>query len=243
MIYPSLYEFTETGMEYFDKVFTGHIGDDFIDPMDSSIAQKVPGTGSLEIKAYATAKEMAAAVLKALGTNEMGAVINNTALWAWLTFVLRDVVFPKDAAGHRKPGEVHKWYPTKLSDWQKGQRHLIRMPVQLLAELGDDGDHLLCRAPHIGSEIREQLTSQQDMFHPTFQRAAKLLYFDEETENLKRGAGGKSGGSPRRLAKVRDQLDVTWDLFSLTPERLVEILPKEFNRFKPEIDGQLKPAA
>jgi hypothetical protein len=82
-------------------------------------------------------------------------------------------------------------------------------------------------------EIREQLTSQQDMFHPEFQKAARNLYFDENKSALKRGAGGKGAGTPRRLAKLRSQLDVTWNLFDLDAEHIVSLLPKEFNRFKP----------
>jgi hypothetical protein len=70
------------------------------------------------------------------------------------------------------------------------------------------------------------------MFHSAFQGTARALYFDEKTGRLKRGAGGKAGGSPRRLARVRQQLDVTWDLFDLTVERMLAILPNEFNRFK-----------
>jgi hypothetical protein len=39
--------------------------------------------------------------------------------------------------------------------------------------------------------------------------------------------------SPRRLATVRKQLDVTWDLYEVPSERLVRMLPKDFDRFKP----------
>jgi hypothetical protein len=31
---------------------------------------------------------------------------------------------------------------------------------------------------------------------------------------------------------MRQQFDVTWNLFDVSPERLVEMLPKEFERFK-----------
>src|SRR5690606_29016861 len=118
------------------------------------------------------------------------------------------------------------------NDWQKGQRHLVRMPVLLLKSLGDTADHLLCSAASVLPEIREQLTSQQDMFNPSFQQVARVLYFNDNTSTLKRGAGGKSGGTPRRLAKVRQQLDVTWDLEDLDAMKIIETLPVEFSRFK-----------
>ena len=69
------------------------------------------------------------------------------------------------------------------------------------------------------------------MFTPSFQKLARTLYFDDAKGRLKRGAGGKDGGSPRRLAKVRQQLDVTWDLDDLGFERVLRALPAEFDRF------------
>jgi len=114
----------------------------------------------------------------------------------------------------------------------KDQRHLVRMPVLLLSSLGNKADHLLASPPSVLPEIREQLTSQQDMFAPAFQAVARALYFDEEQQKLKRGSGSKGAGSPRRLATVRKQLDVTWDLYEVPSERLVWMLPKDFDRFR-----------
>jgi len=63
---------------------------------------------------------------------------------------------------------------------------------------------------------------------------AKTLYFDPSTGKLKRGAGGKGGGRPRRLAKVRQQFDVTWEIEELGHDRILALLPSEFERFKME---------
>ena len=41
----------------------------------------------------------------------------------------------------------------------------------------------------------------------------------------------KSPGSPRRFADVLSQLDLTWDLHSLSVEQLLELLPSEFDEF------------
>ena len=177
---------------------------------------------------------MAQSVLDSMGTADALSLLSNTGLWAWLTFVLRDQLFKKASDGSWKVGEIHRWYPSNPNDWRKGQRHLVRMPVLLLATLGQDADHLLCGAPSVLPEIREQLTSQQDMFNRVFQRVARSLYFDDTTGKLKRGAGDKIAGTPRRLAKVRQQLDVTWDLEDLDPATITEMLPAEFSRFKPQ---------
>ena len=230
--YPSLYEFNAAGLDAFEKVFTGQINDSAIDPVDSTLASQVQGTKPFAPAEFSTAKAMAQAVLASIGTANLFDLLPNTGLWAWLTFVMRDQVFKREGDGTWKVGEVHRWYPSNPNDWQKGQRHLVRMPVLLLKSLGGTADHLLCSAPSVLPEIREQLTSQQDMFNPSFQQVARELYFNDAAGTLKRGAGGKSGGTPRRLAKVRQQLDVTWDLEDLDPAKIIETLPAEFSRFK-----------
>lgn len=107
------------------------------------------------------------------------------------------------------------------------------MPTLLYAAFGNDADHLISGKPGVGPDIREQLTSQQDMFSSNFQRVARLLYFDDEKGTVKRGAGLTRGaGIPRRLAAVRKQLDVTWDMTDLTPEKILELLPAEFDQYK-----------
>lgn len=232
MKYTSLYEFTPRGLVAFRLAFTGQLSEGAINLNDSELAVPIIDTQPFVVEPYGTAKDMAAAILGAIGDHHIGELSSRPGLWAWLTFVLRDVLFPANAAGQRKVGEVHRWFPSDPGDYQKAQRHLVRMPVVLLHELGADADHLIWGPPGILPEIREQLTSQQDMFHPTFQKTARRLYFDDQQDRLKRGSGSKGGGSPRRLAEVRKQFDVTWDLYDMTPDRLLVLLPQEFDRFR-----------
>lgn len=234
--YAALYEFNSVGLDAFQRVFAGQMEDSAIDPVDAHLTSKVEGSNSFVLAEFQTAQEMAQTVLGSLGSNSLFDLLPNSGLWAWLTFVMRDQLFGRTRDGTWKVGEIHRWYPGNPNDWQKGQRHLVRMPVLLRKSLGERADHLLCGKPSVLPEIREQLTSQQDMFNPVFQQVARCLYFDDETRTLKRGSGGKGAGTPRRLARVRQQLDVTWDLEELPPERIIEMLPAEFSRFKPSVN-------
>src|SRR5690606_36741937 len=101
-----------------------------------------------------TAKAMAGAVLASLGSANLFDLLPNTGMWAWLTFVMRGQLFRKDGEGTWKVGEIHRWYPSNPNDWQKGQRHLVRMPVLLLKSLGVAADLLLCSASSVLPEIR-----------------------------------------------------------------------------------------
>ena len=237
MTFDLLYEFSQSGLKLFERVFNGELDHAAISPTDPTLVKRLSGTTRFEPMEYATAKEMASAILSSMDSRDPYELLRRTGLWAWLTFVLRHQLFKRSSDGKWRVGELHRWYPSNPNDWQKGQRHLVRMPVHLLHFLGENADHLLCAPPAVLPEIREQLTSQQDMFSPDFQRVARTLYFDDATGALKRGAGGKGRGSPRRLARVRQQLDVTWSLEDLEPAKIMSLLPPEFARFKPVVPG------
>ena len=233
--YDSLYSFNENGMNMFGENFRNCSLDKLLDETSSRFTEAVPGTRNFEIGEMTTAKQLAESILAAIDNASMDELITDAGLWGWLTFVLRDKLFRIDSSGTRDLKERHRWYPGDPNDWQKAQRHLVRMPVRLLHSFGRDADHLLCGSPAVLPDIREQLTSQQVMFEATFQKVARALYFDDGAGELKRGAGGKGGGSARRLAKVRLQFDVTWDLEELGWEAVVRKLPREFDRFKPAL--------
>lgn len=230
--FTSLYEFTVDGLELFQRAMTGDLAEAALDLENPVYVQQVVGTKAFDVVDFATARDMAGSICQSFGSGSPQAVAGNTGLWAWLTFVLVDNLFPV-VGGTRQIKELHRWYPASPNDWQKAQRHLVRMPVLLFHAFGKDVDHLICGRPSVGPDIREQLTSQQDMFSANFQRACRILYFDEEKDTVKRGTGSKDGpGIPRRLAVLRRQLDVTWDMTDLSAERILDLLPPEFDRYK-----------
>jgi hypothetical protein len=230
--YGSLYEFTDAGMKALQQAFQGELDETAIDPTDPSLAAAIRETSAFRPEDWQSSKGMAQAIINACGPVPLSDLLRRNGLWAWLSFVMRDSLYPRRADGLRKLGEIFRWLPADPNDYQKGQRHLVRMPVLLLSSFGSDADHLLCGAPSVPGEVREQLTSQQDMFHPTIQAATRMLYFDDATGSLRRGVSGKGGGSARRFAQVRKQLDVTWDLFAISPQQLIEKLPAEFDKFR-----------
>jgi hypothetical protein len=230
--YDSLFEFNPVGMSAFQNAMEGRLDESVLSPTDATYATRITGTTPFKTSEWKTSKEMAQAIIDACGTVSVTDLLGRSGLWAWLAFVMRDEIYPRRADGKRKLGEVHRWMPADLNDFQKGQRHLVRMPVILLLSFGDDADHALCGVPSIPGEMREQMTSQQEMFHPTIQAAARKLYFDDVTGKLRLGAASKGGGAARRFTQVRKQLDVTWDLFAISAEQFIEKLPNEFDRFR-----------
>lgn len=229
--YPTLFELTPTGLDLFMKIMQGQAPDGALEATVPALATPVKGTGPFLAQNFTTARDLAIAVCGAFGQLSPHEAADRTGIWAWLTFVLRDCVFVT-TAGMRKVGEIHRWYPSPPGDYQKAQRHLVRMPALLYASLGEDADLLLCGKPSVHGELREQLTAQQDMISRNFQQVARQLYYVEETGSFKRGAGGSNGGSARRLRTIRRQLDVTWDMSDMGPSSILRLLPAEFDPFR-----------
>ncbi|MEW7009434.1 hypothetical protein [Lentilitoribacter sp. EG35] len=232
MKFEHLFKFTDRGIEKFKAFCRGEIAEVGIDLNDNTIAVPVLGTTTLRIEKFDTSKAMAMAIKNAFGSQEIQDHLNNTGLWCWLTFVLKDCLFKRDKDGSSKFGALDAWFPASPNDFQKAQRHKVRMPAQMYAQFGKDADHALCGRPDTPGEVREQCTSQQGMFTRTFQMLCRALYYDEDNLSFKRGAGTKGAGTPRRLAQVVNQLQVTWDIHSFEVKDWLEKIPPEFDRFR-----------
>jgi hypothetical protein len=133
-----------------------------------------------------------------------------------------------------------RWIP-EVNNFQRYYRHLLAGPYRIFRAHRDDPERalaLLCGPLDKPGDIVEQLASRQEIVtNKAIMLGATRLYIDPATRKPRRGAGGRSGGSPRRLADVLKQFDVTWDLYAMTADNLLGLLPSEFDRFRP------KPAA
>jgi len=230
--YDHIRSFNEYGLAKFTAIMDGTDTQENIDPVDGNFSTPVAGTAPLTIVDFPNRRGMAEAICKAFGTQKPEWLQHEAGIWTWLTWVLRDQLFDRDPKnGRLKVGEEWVWNPAKPNQYQKAQRHKVRLPVVLWSSLGKDADHLLYGRVDTPGELLAQLTSQQDMLAPSFQRLCRKLYFDEVAGKTKRGAAGAGAGSARRLARVRKQLDITWDMSDIDTDAIAKLLPNEFDRF------------
>jgi hypothetical protein len=155
-------------------------------------------------------------------------------LWAWLSLFYFDQVCPiKD--GVRKPGEQARHVPD-VQNFQRYYRHLLLGPVAIYRAHIDDPDRargVLMTRVNAPGDVVEQLASRQELItNHSVMKVVTSLYFDVSTGTPKKGSGGKADGSPRRLADIINQYDLTYDLYSLSADGLLSLLPKEFDRFR-----------
>jgi hypothetical protein len=230
--YPEIRSFNEDGLRQFIAIMDGSNPSGQINPLDAAIAMPVAGTSAIKVTEYPNRKAMAVEISKAFGSLKPEILQHETGIWTWLTWILREQLFDRDpSTGQLKVGEEWVWNPANPSNYQKAQRHKVRLPVVVWSTLGGDADHLLHGPVKKPGELIAQLTSQQDMLAPSFQRLCRKLYFDDARGRVKRGAAGSGAGSARRLSRIRKQLDITWDMSDLDTEAIAKLLPSEFAKF------------
>jgi hypothetical protein len=155
-------------------------------------------------------------------------------LWAWLSLFYFDAVCPAGRGGVRVPGATAR-HITEPGNFQRYYRHLLAGPYRIYRAHRDDPARalvVLCQPLDTPGDVVEQLASRQELItNRGIVGLASKLYVDATTGRIKRGAGGKGGGSARRLSDVIEQFDLTWDLYAATVEELVAVMPKEFGKF------------
>jgi len=159
----------------------------------------------------------------------------NVGLWAWLSLFYFDQVCPTKDGGARKPGERARHIPD-VENFQRYYRHLLLGPFAIYRAHADAPTRargVLMTQVNAPGDVVEQLASRQELItNRSVMSAVTTLYYDTGQAGPKKGSGGKGDGSPRRLADIINQYDLTYDLYALSADGLLGLLPKEFDRFR-----------
>lgn len=159
----------------------------------------------------------------------------DTGLWTWLSIAWLDILAPPDSGGTRPLRDRARLIPA-VDDYRKYYRHLLAGPYRIFRAHLDDPDRamaVLATPPNRPGDLVEQLASRQEVI--TNQGLLAMitgLYYDGESERLKRGAARKDQGGVRRLVNILGQLDLTWDIYGMGAEALLALLPDEFDEFR-----------
>ncbi len=157
-------------------------------------------------------------------------VRTDEALWTWLAAKYFDEI----TASRTKIKEPRA-YVAGLT-FQEFYRHLILGPYYVYFMARDNPDRvqvLLYDEPTTMNEVMVQFGSYQTLMqNRELQTVIQRLYFDEARVRIKRGAGGKGSGTPRRMMDFLRQIELNYDLGSIRAENFWDMLPKEFRKFK-----------
>lgn len=156
-------------------------------------------------------------------------------LWDWLAAYYFNVLCPQKPNGTRILNELarYRWDP----DYRRKYRHRIFGPVALMRQLGEHAKILLNGEPSTLTDWEEQAAARYETGgNPGIAEALCILYWDETTGRPKKGAAPnkKTPGTLRRFGDIMRQFALTYDLSAISAQGLIELLPREFNKWKPK---------
>jgi hypothetical protein len=154
------------------------------------------------------------------------ATFRSPGFWTWLALAMFSTVCPPGT----DVGEDAR-YILNRDDYRKRYRHLLAGPFFVFStheQAPQILKGLLATEPSAPGDLYEQIASRQELITSApVVEAVNSMYFDTTRGALRRGASANA----RRLAEVLMQYDVTFDFSSISTERLLALLPAEFDKF------------
>lgn len=184
--------------------------------------------------------KMAKAISENIKLVERRELDKDKGLWTWLSaLMLKRLVKINPKTNKIKFSDDNSLYVYNPAH-NRYYRHLIAFPCLIYSSLGEIGQKMFLRdTVDERGEIVEQLSAVQDIQrNPGVVEAATILYYDPVKDDVTRGAASKEnekknlGGQARRFREVLKQFAVTYDLNAMNGHQIVDLLPKEFDRWK-----------
>lgn len=207
-------------------------GDPPFDLLDNpETSEPFPWEVEIEPEKFGIRYEMGRYLVSLLDQCDQREINFDCGLWSWLALFFFDQLCPAGTDGRRQPSQIYNYILS--SDRRHQYRHAIRTTYLFVKEYGETVYFMFSNPLDKRGEITEQLAARQDILGCRgVIEAASNLYFDKLRMSPKRGASAKGPGTIRRFGVVLKQFARTYDLFSLNGQQVLEILPREFNRFR-----------
>lgn len=238
-----LRRFNEAGMSAFRDVLSAcRNGEPIQTPLqiasDGNLTETISSQTEVPDCDFQTRMELASKLSDLLLEADISNVMDDRGLWAWLSATYFDSVCPAGQDFLRNPGEEYRHIPS--DSFRHYYRHLIRGAVSIYRMFSNNPEAatiILCQPPSAPGDFVEQLAARQERVtrQPVI-ATATTLYYDPQTRRPKKGAAPnqRKPGTLRRYLDILDQLSLTWDLFTIDPEDLLNLLPDEFDDWKPQ---------
>lgn len=197
---------------------------------DDATSEPVEFDVDIDEKQFNSRHDLGKYLVTLLANTNQARLRADNGLWNWLALFYFAQICGKDKDGNYKPSGAEHYIVA--SEYGKRPRHAIRTTYILIEKYGDSVQFMFSKIDERG-EVLEQIASTQ--YYWTCKgviNAANQLYQDQNRMTYKSGAAGNGRGSARRFRTYLRQLTLTYDLYTLGSDGLVDMLPKEFARFK-----------
>ena len=178
--------------------------------------------------------EMAQYLIETLAPIREQCAHDNVGLWSWLSLNYFDLVCPAKSDGTRVPGRDYRHIPE--TGYLHAHRHLLSGPYHLVLQYDNLGRYLLTNPVNKEGQLYHEICARQNFIaNPAIMEAAHALYCNPKTGSPKpRAAGSKvEPGGIYRFITIIQQLDLTYDLFSMKAGQILTLLPHEFDAWQP----------
>ena len=197
----------------------------------------------VERQRFDTRREAALYLMERLSPLPASRIIENYRLWLWLGMFYFDAVARKDADGNPRLGSSDVPFVTDPSAKGRGEKrrfaHRLMLSYEIYFHHQRSAWYMLDEPVNSLTHFTDRLVGKPEAFRSKgVIQLAHLLYADPQTRKLKQGVAGGGGnqrpsGGVVRLIDVLDQLYMNYDVYGMSPEQILPLLPPEFDRFKP----------
>lgn len=202
--------------------------------IDPSFSSKLPGGIEVENRIFDSKLDLAKYLFEKFRILPQSQIEKNKGLWSWLSLYYFDQLCPKSRSGGRIPGKDYRYI--LVPDFRYYYRHLLVGPYNIFRLHGERAPLLLYGLLNEMSKHYLELSCRQGFVtNKGIMETANLLYFDAASGRPKRGAAvaTRKPGSLFRFIDVVQQLDLTYDLYSMSGEEVLALLPSEFDQWHP----------
>lgn len=207
---------------------------------DPGNAQPVYPEVRVQRRPFANRREAGAYLQPILSPLGVGRIAGNYALWSWLGMFYLDQATVSDQAGNPKPSATDAAYILDLeyAGDAAGYRHRLMAAYEMYARHGEKSWCMLDQSLHRMEHFAALLYGSPVLFNSVgVVELAHLLYTDKRNRRYKPGIvgagrrGNHAPGGLSRLINVLNQLYMTYDVYGMTAQQLLELLPPEFDRW------------
>lgn len=159
-------------------------------------------------------------------------IIGNRGVWTWLAYLWIERLTPLNGESRKIRGYYSYIY---VPSYRRSYRHLVAFPYLLFTKLGKNLSKLFLECDLVEhNDFVEQLASSNFIIsNKSVIEAAHILYWNEKEGKSKRGAQTRGKpGTLRRFTKVLGQLELNFDIYSESSNKILELLPGEFDKWK-----------
>ena len=162
---------------------------------------------------------------------------SNVGLWAWISAIFMRQLLKKYARGNGyELWSLYRYVPLEYSKFRY-YRHLAFISFWMHRRLNDNAARFfLTRPMYEHSDFIEQMYTADKNFLTTpslIEIALEMYMLDGDLGQKPKAAGRNTPGSAIRLAqKVAPQLQMNYDLYSMSKEEIYDLLPAEFDKWR-----------